>query len=177
MKNTRRSSTFRAKALHREGHQLLPTTNFTTKSLCSERRSSPCIFHAVVSLSIPIFLILATTYTGTDQFKINSLLSPAVPTIKPVTDEQVFYDKFLCDKFYLPSARVYMQQIWYDNFSYDKFYLLVWTCQQVYLANSGQSHLCWPIYRRTKFVLWQFFLWQVHLFKASMLGFEQVHLS
>jgi hypothetical protein len=22
-------------------------------------------------------------------------------TIKPVTDEQVFYDKFLCDKFYL----------------------------------------------------------------------------
>ena len=32
-------------------------------------------------------------------------------TIKPVTDEQVFYDKFLCDKFYLPSARVYMQQV------------------------------------------------------------------
>jgi hypothetical protein len=27
--------------------------------------------------------------------------------LKPVTDEQVFYDKFLCDKFYLPSARVY----------------------------------------------------------------------
>jgi hypothetical protein len=25
--------------------------------------------------------------------------------------------------------------------------------------------LCWPI-RRTKFVLWQFFLWQVHLFKS-----------
>ena len=41
---------------------------------------------------------------------------------KPVTDEQVFYDKFLCDKFYLPSARVYMQQILYDKFSYDKFY-------------------------------------------------------
>ena len=32
-------------------------------------------------------------------------------TIKPVTDEQVFYDKFLCDKFYLPNARVYMQQV------------------------------------------------------------------
>ena len=31
--------------------------------------------------------------------------------VQPVTDEQVFYDKFLCDKFYLPSARVYMQQI------------------------------------------------------------------
>ena len=26
-------------------------------------------------------------------------------TIKAVTDEQVFYDKFLCDKFYLRSAR------------------------------------------------------------------------
>ena len=36
--------------------------------------------------------------------------------LKPVTDEQVFYDKFLCDKFYLPSARVYMQQILYDKF-------------------------------------------------------------
>jgi hypothetical protein len=55
---------------------------------------------------------------------------------KPVTDEQVFYDKFLCDKFYLPSARVYMQQILYDKFSYDKFYFLVWTCQQVYFDSS-----------------------------------------
>ena len=26
------------------------------------------------------------------------------------------------DKFYLPSARVYMQYILYDKFSYDKFY-------------------------------------------------------
>ena len=45
--------------------------------------------------------------------------------VKPVTDEQVFYDKFLCDKFYLPSARVHMQQILYDKLSYDKLYLLV----------------------------------------------------
>ena len=37
--------------------------------------------------------------------------------LRPVTDEQVFYDKFLCDNFYLPSARVYMQQILYDKFS------------------------------------------------------------
>jgi hypothetical protein len=28
-------------------------------------------------------------------------------SFKPVTDGQVFDDKFLCDKFYLPSARVY----------------------------------------------------------------------
>jgi hypothetical protein len=54
---------------------------------------------------------------------------------KPVTDEQVFYDKFLCDKFYLTSAGVYMQEIIYDKFSYDKFYLLLWTCQQVYFDN------------------------------------------
>jgi hypothetical protein len=45
--------------------------------------------------------------------------------VKPVTDKQVFYDKFLCDKFYLPSACVYMQRIFYDKFLYDKFYLLV----------------------------------------------------
>ncbi len=36
--------------------------------------------------------------------------------VKPVTDEQVFYDKFSYDKFYLPSARVYMQHILYDKF-------------------------------------------------------------
>ena len=28
--------------------------------------------------------------------------------LKPVTDEQVFYDKFLCDKFYI-FARLYAQ--------------------------------------------------------------------
>ena len=37
-------------------------------------------------------------------------------TVKPVTDEQVFYDKFLYGNFYLPSARVYMRQILYDKF-------------------------------------------------------------
>ena len=68
--------------------------------------------------------------------------------VKPVTDEQVFYDKFSYDKFYLSSARVYMptsypgssylrggcdlgtrlcicnisKHILYDKFSYDKFY-------------------------------------------------------
>ena len=36
--------------------------------------------------------------------------------LKPVTDEQVFYDKFLYGKFYLPSARVYVRQILYDKF-------------------------------------------------------------
>ncbi len=57
------------------------------------------------------------THTA-DYFKIS---------LKPVTDEQVFYDKFSYDKFsydkfYLPNARVYMQHILYDKFTYDKFY-------------------------------------------------------
>ena len=33
--------------------------------------------------------------------------------VKPVTDEQIFFDKFLCDKFYLPSARVYICNTFY----------------------------------------------------------------
>ena len=37
-------------------------------------------------------------------------------SFKPVTDEQVFYDKFSYDKFYLPSARVNVRQILYDKF-------------------------------------------------------------
>ena len=36
--------------------------------------------------------------------------------VKPVTDKQVFCDKFLYGKFYLPSARVYVRQILYDKF-------------------------------------------------------------
>jgi hypothetical protein len=36
-----------------------------------------------------------------------------------------------------------MQQILYDKFSYDKFYLLVWTCQQVYFDNLLVAS--WPI--------------------------------
>jgi hypothetical protein len=71
-----------------------------------------------------------------------------IKRLKPTTDEHVFYDKFLCDKFYLPSARVYMQQILYDKFPYDKFYLLVWTCQKkVFIAAMTEKNLIvrWPI--------------------------------
>ena len=42
----------------------------------------------------------------------------AVVVLKPVTNEQVFYEKFSYDKFYLPSARVYMQHILYDKFCF-----------------------------------------------------------
>jgi hypothetical protein len=60
------------------------------------------------------------------------MLSPRTNP-KPVTDEQVFYDKFLCDKFYLLDVCTRN----FDKFFYDKC-----TCS-----------------------------------KASMLAFEQVHLS
>ena len=76
-------------------------------------------------------------YAGTFHLKspIFSLISAqkilnSAQLFKLVTDEQVFFDKFLCDKFYLPSVRVYIQQVLYEKFSYDKFYLLVWTCQK-----------------------------------------------
>ena len=36
---------------------------------------------------------------------LNSSTQQTTTPVKPVTDEQVFYDKFLCYKFYLPSAR------------------------------------------------------------------------
>ena len=43
-------------------------------------------------------------------------LNVVFTALKPVTDEQVFYDQFLYGKFYLPSARVYVRQILYDKF-------------------------------------------------------------
>ena len=71
--------------------------------------------------------------------------------------------KFSYDKFYLPSARVYMQHILYDKFSYDKFYF---TGVNVSTSFLWQVFFVDPV-RRAKFVLWQFFLWQVHLFKHA----------
>jgi hypothetical protein len=35
--------------------------------------------------------------------------------MKSLTDKKIFYDKFLNGKFYLLSARVYVQQILYDK--------------------------------------------------------------
>jgi hypothetical protein len=48
---------------------------------------------------------------------------------KPVTDEQVFYDKFLCDKFYLPSARVYICNKFYMT-SFHMTSFIYW-CERV----------------------------------------------
>ena len=93
----------------------------------------------------------------------------AVVALKPVTNEQVFYDKFSYDKFYLPSARVYMQHILYDKFSYDKFYFTgvnvsTSLLSQVYFDNPLANRIkCSDYfdylvffvdpYRRAKFVL------------------------
>jgi hypothetical protein len=38
-----------------------------------KRRSSPCIFQVVAFLSIQSFLIIATTYTGTDLSRLLKL--------------------------------------------------------------------------------------------------------
>jgi hypothetical protein len=53
-------------------------------------------------------------------------------TVKPLSDEKVFYDKFLCGKFTLPSVRVYAQHFLYDRFLCDKFFLPVCTSQQFF---------------------------------------------
>ena len=89
-----------------------------------------------------------TNISNTDNRKFNRPTTR--PTLKPVTgDEQVFYDKFSHDKFYLPSARVYMQHILYDKFSYDKFYF---TGVNVSTSLLRQVFFVNP-YRRAKFVL------------------------
>ena len=38
--------------------------------------------------------------------------------LKPLTDEQVFYDKFFYDNFTLPSVRVYVQKFLMASFAY-----------------------------------------------------------
>ncbi len=51
-------------------------------------------------------------------------LSRSITMFKPVTDEQVFYDKFSYDKFYLPNARdhVCICNIFYMTSFHEKFY-------------------------------------------------------
>jgi hypothetical protein len=55
-----------------------------------------------------------------------------VPTLKPVPDEQVFYDRFLCGKFYLLVGVVLRK---FDNFYYDKYtWASMLAFEQVYLS-------------------------------------------
>jgi hypothetical protein len=75
--------------------------------------------------------------------------------LKPVTDEQVFYDKFLCDKFYLPSERVYICGKFYITSFHVKSF--IYWCERVYS----------PLVNHIK----------CSDYLASMLAFEQVHLS
>jgi hypothetical protein len=50
--------------------------------------------------------------------------------LKPVTDEQVFYDKFLCDKLFLLVCACN-----FDNFFYDKC-----TCSKASMLAFEQVH-------------------------------------
>ncbi len=91
--------------------------------------------------------------------------------------------KFSMTSFHMTSfisqVHVSICNIFYmTSFHMTSYTLLVWTCQQVYfdepLANRTDQmlRLLWQVffvdpYRRAKFVLWQFFLWQVHLFKFT----------
>ena len=78
---------------------------------------------------------------------------------KAGTDEQVFYDKFLCDKFYLPSARVYMQQILYHKFSYDNFIFTGVNVSEkgVYRRNNKKNIIVrWPITSNAQITLTNF---------------------
>ena len=52
----------------------------------------------------------------TPEYESYTVVHDKSQRVKPVTDEQVFYDKFLYGKFYLQSARVYVRQILYDTF-------------------------------------------------------------
>jgi hypothetical protein len=49
--------------------------------------------------------------------------------VKTVTDEQVLYAKFLCDKFYLPSAHVCIWNKFYMT-SFHRTSLIYW-CERV----------------------------------------------
>jgi hypothetical protein len=59
--------------------------------------------------------------------------------VKPVTDEQVFYDKFLCDKFYLLVCTRNFDKFFYDKCTCSKASMLANKthnlANKTYLAN------------------------------------------
>ena len=57
-----------------------------------------------------------STYVSAWFERVQWSFPPFRQTLKALTDEQVFYEKFLCDKFTLPSLRVYAQHFLYDKF-------------------------------------------------------------
>ncbi len=77
-------------------------------------------------------------------------------SLEPVTDEQVFYDKFSYDKFYLPSTRVYMQHILYDKFSYDKFYFTGVNVSTSFTFDKFTLTIRWPIASNAQITLTSF---------------------
>ncbi len=57
--------------------------------------------------------------------------------VKPVTDEQVFYDKFLCDKFYLLVCTRNFDNFFYDKCTCSKASMLAF--EQVYLSSHRKN--------------------------------------
>jgi hypothetical protein len=115
--------------------------------------------------------------------------------LKPVTHEQVFYDKFLCDKFYLPKCtcenatnfiwQVFICQVLFTGLNVsekgvyrrqDRKIIVV----RLPITSNAQitltSFLCWPI-QTNKICTLTIFYDKCTCSKASMLAFEQVHLS
>ena len=64
----------------------------------------------------------------------SSLLSTSSLGVKPVTDERVFYDKFLCDKFYLLVCTRN-----FDNFFYIYLYTLTAVIKWLGAYTLGQT--------------------------------------
>jgi hypothetical protein len=77
-----------------------------------------------------IFKLKACRDAGRNENQNPFWATDPFPRVKPVTDEQVFYDKFLCDKFYL---LVCTRNV--DNFFYDKC-----TCSKASMLALEQVH-------------------------------------
>ena len=75
-----------------------------------------------------------------------------IRTLKPLTDEQVFYDKFFHDKFTLPSVRVDVQQFFMTSFSLTSLSVVV-CCDNAYTKRTIHS---WPTYYWAQFTLTSF---------------------
>ena len=103
----------------------------TTRCREDERRKWPVFYFSNYFVVCSSFLQFIPTIALREGAISHECYSPHWQAIKPVIDEQVFYDKFLCDKFYLPKARVYMQQILYDKFNSFHMTSFIYWCECV----------------------------------------------
>ena len=69
--------------------------------------------------------------------------------LKPVTDEQVFYDKFLCDKFYLLVCTRNFDKFFYDKCTCSKASMLAFEQVHFHRKNCQSTHFV-RLYGSTK---------------------------